>query len=182
MTRSIAVVASTVFVVLFSAGCASVPEAYYPQNTGPSVPAMARSGVQVHISADSETAVKGDPIRFAVEIENVSGEELLIPRRPHILFAWTYANGVRDNFISEVPSEWFYAAGDVVALEPGARLRLTVPVKTYYFDRLGITEFLAIVKSPRNTNPELKQVWQGYATSNRYGIRVTGSRDYAWLQ
>lgn len=182
MYKPVSILAVSALSSFLFAGCSSIPDAYYPQSTGPSLPTTAESGIKVHISTDSETAVKGEPIQFSVAIENVSSQDLIIPRRPHVVFAWTYANGVRDNFVMETPSEWFFHARDVVKLKPGATLDLTIPVKTYYFERLGITEFHAIVRSPRNTNAALGSVWQGYVTSNRFGVRVTDRRDYAWVR
>ena len=167
--------------VVLHTGCASVPQAYRPQNVGPGRPAPSEKGLRVSISPDSEVAVKGEPIQFSVEIENVSAGSLVVPRHPHVVFTWTYANGQRDNFLAEVPDEQFLAPSDVVRLEAGGTLRIKVPVKTYYFRRLGVTEFRAVVNAPRNTNPALGDVWQGRALSNRYGVLVTRGPTYAWL-
>lgn len=181
MRNNLPIIGVAAFVVSLFAGCASIPEAYRPQEVGSLQPARVASGLKVSISPDSEIAVRGEPIQFSVNIENVSGHDLVLPRRPHIQFAWTYSNGRRDNFVSEIPAEQFYRPSEVITLESGGKLRVNVPVKTYYFDQMGITEFHAVVKSPRNTNPALGPVWQGSVASNRYGVRVTRGRDYAWL-
>lgn len=159
------------------AGCATVKEAYYPRQLGAVSPPGVAGGIQISIAPESTFAIRGEPIRFQVEFENMSDGEVRVPRQPHILLVWTYSNGQRDNFLAEAPEERFYRPQDVVSLGPGGKLQVQVPVKTHYFPRLGITEFRAIVKSPRNTNPAVGEVWQGQALSNRYGILVTESRE-----
>ena len=64
---------------------------------------------------------------------------------------------------------------------PGEAMVRQFPVKTYYFDRLGlgITEFRAILDGVPNSNPHLAQVWAGRSLSNAYGIRIDRARTYA---
>ena len=158
-------------------GCATVPTKYQPKTLGTVDHGSQDAELMVTISPRSDVVLKGDPIRFSVEVKNVAIHEVLIPNQPDINFLWTYSNGAKDNYLSDSPAERFYQDQDLVRLAPGEAKMFEVPIKTYYFDRLGITEFAARLTSARNTNPAMGKVWQGPVFSNRYGMMITKDRD-----
>lgn len=153
-------------------GCTSLPVAYIPQTVGPLEESQITNFLEVRIEPDKEEAVIGDLIRFRVILRNTGTVAFYVPRKPDLLFTWTYADGVRDNYVCELPFERFYFAEEAVLLKPGEQITTHMDIKTYYFDTPGITEFRAYVCPGRNTNPELTPFWQGKASSNGYGVVV----------
>ena len=158
-------------------GCATVPTKYQPKTLGTVDDGSNDSELVVTISPRSDVVLKGDPIRFSVEVKNAATHEVLIPNQPDIHFLWTYSNGIKDNYLSDSPEERFYLEQDLVRLAPGETKTFEVPVKTYYFNEMGITEFTAMLQSARNTNPAVGNVWQGRVFSNRYGMMITKDRN-----
>jgi hypothetical protein len=156
-------------------GCSTVPDPYRPQALGARDDGWADRGLQIGILPTNDYAVKGRDILFNVTLTNVGAEDFLVPRDPDILFLWTYSNGRRDNFMVDTPSTVFYQPNEVYLLRPGKHYTFQVPVKTSYFPDLGVTEFRAVAQLPRNTNPELPQVWSGKSLSNAYGVMVSRS-------
>jgi hypothetical protein len=153
-------------------GCTTVPETYKPTTLGPCKSALADRGLEMRIEARSRDAEKGQPIVFDITYTNVGVDPFLLPDNPEVLFVWTYANGKRDNYMVDRPISKFYSEDDVLTLAPGETLKRKFAVKTYYFKRMGITEFRAILQGVPNSNPNLDGVWLGHAISNAYGVMV----------
>ena len=162
-------------------GCSTVPATYKPSTLGPSREAITDRGLRITIEPKVQVALRGQPLVFDVTITNVGHEPFLLPAEPEVLFVWTYSNGERDNYLLDQPASRYFRPHEVVRMKPGAELVRQFSVKTYYFDKLGITEFRAILEGVPNTNPALETVWAGRAISNAYGVRVDGSRRYASL-
>jgi hypothetical protein len=158
------------------AGCGTIPETYIPSTVGPLGEGDASREVKVVISTKSTLTFIGDPIIFQITLKNVGEEPIWVPREPDVLFIWTYPNGRHDNFLREFQEERFYSADDAVQLLPGQQIRKFVPIKTYFFERAGITEFRALVHASRNTNPNLSPFWQGKALSNAFGVLIENAK------
>ena len=161
---------------VLTGGCSSVPGQYRPQTLGLAADGYADAGLSISIEPDRDTVRLGEPILFKVTYRNIGERAFLFPRNPRALFVWTYPDGTRDNVLMKVPGPTHYAPESVIELAPGAEVTRHFPLKTYYFDYRGITEFRAIFRAGRNTNPELENVWAGKAYSNAYGVMV-GKRD-----
>ncbi len=165
----------SLLMLALATGCSTVPDLYKPQALGARDDGWADSGLRVEIAPTHDYAVKGHDIVFNVTLSNVGMEDFLVPREPEILFLWTYANGRRDNFMVDSPPTAFYQPNEVYLLRPGKSYQFQVPVKTAYFPDLGLTEFRAVAQLPRNTNPQLAQVWSGKSLSNAYGVMISRS-------
>ena len=168
--------AAAILTALLLAGCGTMPGEYIPTKVGPIGDPDADAALKVVISTKNTLAFIGDPIIFQITIKNIGEEPIWLPREPDVLFTWTYPNGRRDNFIREFQEERFYSADNAVQLLPGQQLTRFVPIKTYFFEKAGITEFRALVHASRNTNPGLEPFWQGKALSNAFGVLVESAK------
>ena len=159
-------------IALMAGGCGSMPERHIPSRTGPIGTGEIVSGLSVSIAAASDAVAFGQPVYFELMVSNASDRLFWIPQDPHIIFAWTYSSGRRDNFIGEYPAEQFFTPRDAVKIYPGETIRRQIQIPTGYFPTKGITEFKAIYSSPRNSNPDLRPFWHGEVLSNSYGVDV----------
>jgi len=166
---------------VLAGGCSSVPEHYRPQTLGLAAEGYADAGLSISIEPDRDTVHLGESIQFKVTYRNIGERVFLFPRNPEALFVWIYPDGTRDNFIMKSPGPIHYTPGDVLKLAPGTEVTRHFPLETYYFDHRGITEFRAVFRAGRNTNPDLDNVWAGKAYSNAYGVMVAGRNRLAML-
>jgi hypothetical protein len=157
-------------------GCGTMPETYIPSTVGPLGESNPASEMRVSISSKNTLAFIGDLIIFQITLKNVSEDPIWVPREPDVLLTWTYPNGRRDNFVREFQDERYYSPDDAVQLLPGQQITKFIPVKTYFFERAGITEFRALVHASRNTNPKLAPFWEGKAISNAFGVLVENAK------
>ena len=176
MLRRILIALATAGTALILAGCGTAGFTYVPAVVGPLDDQEATTTVDVRIETDSSVAVIGQPIVFRVLIRNISTRSFWLPRDPDLLFTWIYPNGRRDNFLREFREERYYSERDAVRLKPGEELVKYFTIRTWYFDRPGITEFRAVMHASRNTNPELLPFWNGEVQSNSFGIDVKPSK------
>ncbi|MGD9873178.1 MAG: hypothetical protein AB7T27_02800 [Kiritimatiellia bacterium] len=158
-------------------GCGTMPGEYKPSQTGPIGAPEIVSGLSVSIASRSDQVAFGQQIIFNVTVSNASDMIFWLPQEPFIRFTWTHANGRRDMIIVEHPAEQYFTAQDAVKFYPGETHVSQTRIPTGYFPVRGITEFKAIYKAPRNTNPDLRPFWNGEARSNRYGVDIR-SRKY----
>lgn len=176
--RTCAFLAGAAFLL---AGCAEVARPYVPARIGAIHDTVSSGAIEVSIDTDDRQALIGQPIMFRVTIRNTSQQALWVPRDPDLLFTWIYPDGRRDNFLREFADERFYHEGEAVLLKPGFQMTKFVQIKTYYFERSGITEFRALLHAGRNTNPALNPFWYGEAMSNGYGVLVLDSKKKGFL-
>ena len=162
--------------VALTTGCASVPEAYKPTVVGMIHHGMHEGNLQITIEPDRDEAAVGDRLMFRVILTNTGGAPFLIPRRPNVLFTWVYPDGRRDNFVIDDPAPRFYQASELHEVSPGESFVMRVPIETYYFNRYGVTEFRAVARIPRSTNPAHDALWHGEAMSNAYGVLIKKKR------
>ncbi len=153
-----------------------MPNAYIPTTVGSLGEPDPASEMKVSISSKNTLAFIGDLIVFQITLKNVSTESIWVPREPDVLLTWIYPNGRHDNFLREFQDERYYSTDDAVQLLPGQQITKFVPVKTYFFERAGVTEFRALVHASRNTNPQLAPFWQGRALSNAFGVLVESAK------
>ncbi len=145
---------------------------YRPTRVGRIDAAPAEGPLEMQMVCAQDTITIGEPLYFTVIIRNTSDRPVWLPRNPPLIMAWVYPDGRRDNFLREYPDAQFFSTQNAVLLQPGQQMTRTVAVKTYYFPLPGITEFRALLDSPRNTNPELTPFWSGRLESNAYGVKV----------
>ena len=179
--KRLAILLGILVTVAIVTGCstASASSKYRPQTLGMASDGYADSGLSIMIDTKDEVAVPGEPLVFDVVYKNVGTSSFLLPREPNILFAWTYSDGKRDNYLVDYPKERFYKDSEVVELKPGDTLVQRFPVKTYYYDRYGITEFRAVLAGVPNSNPNVEKVWVGRSVSNAYGVMISKTKTYA---
>lgn len=158
-------------------GCGTIPSTYVPQALGPVRSGTPVDGLEMTIRPHSETIRMGQDLVFAVTLTNVGTQEIQLPVRPQLVFYWTYSNGTRDNYVLDLPTTRFYRDQDLRQLAPRDSLEVEYHIETGYFPRPGITEFRAVARAARNTNPEVGNVWQGKTISNGYGVLVQDGSD-----
>lgn len=156
--------------------CGTVKPLYRPQTRGSLDDAQPLDGLELTIRPDRDAVRLGEVLVFEARLRNVGDRPLRIPAHPDLIFLWTYPNGERDNFIIECEDHRSFEADELIDLRPGAVLRKRYPIKTYYFDYMGITEFRAFCDVPRNDNAGVDPVWTGRVYSNGYGIEVYEKR------
>ena len=162
---------------LFLAGCTTVPNRYIPNAVGSLNDADNTNNIlRASIELANPESFIGEPIVFKVVIKNISEMPLWLPRDPEFFFVWIYPDGRRDSFVYEPQRDQFYSRADAVCLRPGQQIMKSVAIRTSYFQRNGITEFRAYLRTGRNTNPELSPFWDGELASNSYGVMVLGAR------
>jgi hypothetical protein len=159
-------------VSLLLAGCATVPSRYIPNAVGSLNDADDSNILRISIDPENPEPSIGEPIVFQVSIKNISHLPLWVPRDPAIFFTWIYPDGRHDSFVYEPQREQFYTREDSVCLRPGQQFTKAVSIRTYYFERKGITEFRAYLRAGRNTNPKLMPFWNGELASNSYGVML----------
>jgi len=162
---------------LILTGCGTTGSSYIPATVGSLEDHEATGTLEVQIETDSAVANIGQPIVFRVVIRNVSTRAFWVPRDPDLLFTWIYPNGRHDNFLREFRPERYYSERDAVRLKPGEELVKHFTIRTWYFERPGITEFRAVLHASRNTNPALLPFWNGEIQSNSFGIEVKKPRN-----
>jgi hypothetical protein len=161
-----------VAVSLLLAGCSTVPNRYIPNEVGSLNDADDSNILKISIDSENPETSIGEPIVFRVSIKNISKMPLWVPRDPEFFFTWIYPDGRHDSFVYEPQRDQFYTKEDSVCLRPGQQFTKSVSIRTYYFERKGITEFRAYLRAGRNTNPALMPFWNGELASNSYGIRL----------
>jgi hypothetical protein len=161
--------------LLFSMGCASSQFAYRPSTIGISDPAEIIDGLEVNIQPNTDSVEQGSNLLFLVTIRNISDKAIWIPRRPHVLFFWTYSDGQRDHFLDEYSDTVYYDKQSCMLLKPGQQLKFRKSIRTAYFLATGITEFRAVYVVENNKNTALQPFWQGELLSNAYGVMVHDS-------
>jgi len=154
------------------AGCASVSSTYRPQTIGALDEGRGNDGLLLKLGADETLVPIGTPVVFQVLARNVSSHAFWIPLQPQQGFFWTYADGQHDFFVFDRETKRYYAPQECILLQPGQELLLPGLVATHYFDKTGITEFMAELAIARNINPALKPFWSGRAFSNPFGIWI----------
>jgi hypothetical protein len=174
--KAIRIFATWVLAGILLAGCAEMPGPYVPARVGAIRDTITSGNLEVLIDTDDREALIGQPILFRVTIRNSGQQALWVPKDPDLLFTWIYPDGRRDNFLREFETERFYDQDDAVLLKPGFQINKYVQIKTYYFERAGITEFRALLHAGRNTNPALTPFWHGEVMSNGYGVLVLDSK------
>ena len=153
-------------------GCASLPNSYIPETAGPVNESEVYDGLQATLLSDYVAIAKGESINFDIELKNTTEQGIWIPEKPEIMMSWVYPNGRRDNVLIEFNETRFYSKDELVYLKPQEATVVTVPIKTYYFPRTGITEFQVWCNISKNTNPALPRVWHGQLASNAYGVDI----------
>ena len=156
---------------LLLAGCATVPSRYIPKEVGSLNDEDDSNILNISIASKNPELSIGEPIVFQVSIKNISTRPLWVPRNPDLFFTWIYPDGRHDSFVYEPQRDQFYTRSDSVRLLPGQKLTKSVSIRTYYFERKGITEFRAYLRTARNTNPALVPFWNGELASNSYGVK-----------
>ena len=157
---------------LLVAGCSTIPNRYIPNSVGSLNDADDSNILRISIDSESPELAIGEPIVFQVNIKNISKFPLWMPREPALFFTWIYPDGRHDSFVYEPQRDQFYTREDSVCLRPGQQVTKTVSIRTYYFERKGITEFRAFMRAGRNTNPALMPFWNGELASNSYGVML----------
>ncbi len=157
---------------LFGAGCASIPTAYKPATPGRLDNAERNSMLELVLDTETPVIAIGEPILLNVTIRNVGPNRVWLPRQPTVLVSWIYPNGVHDNFLKELREEERLERHQLACLEPGQQISQRVEIRTYYFDRPGVTEFRALLHAGRNTNPDTETTWAGRLHSNSFGVQV----------
>jgi hypothetical protein len=157
---------------LLMAGCSTVPNRYIPNAVGSLNDADDSNVLRISIDSENPELSIGDPIVFRVRVKNISKLPVWIPRDPSFFFTWIYPDGRHDSFVYEPQNDQFYTREDSVCLRPGQQFTKSISIRTYYFERKGITEFRAYLRSGRNTNPALMPFWNGELASNSYGIKL----------
>ena len=169
MRNSVWVVA---LVSLFVAGCGTVEEIYHPQTVGAVGNGQSLEGLFLKLKAPVDMVQIGKPAVFSITVVNTNDHAVWISKKPQQAFFWTYPNGKHDCYMIDREESRFFKKSDCMQLEPGKELLLPGLVETSYFDRPGITEFLAEVDVPKNTNPEMTPFWSGRLISNGYGLQM----------
>ena len=157
---------------LLGAGCASMPQAYKPVTPGRLENSERSNGLEINLESETPVIAIGEPILLNITIRNVSPECVWLPRQPTVLVSWIYPNGIHDNFLKELRQEERLERHQLACLEPGQQISQRVEVRTYYFDRPGVTEFRALLHAGRNTNPHTESTWAGRLHSNSFGVQV----------
>lgn len=165
-------IAAFLLLALFGAGCASMPVPYKPATAGRMNNAEGDGALEIILDTETPVISIGDPIILTVTIRNVCPGRVWLPRQPTVLISWIYPDGVRDNFLKELREEERLELHQLVCLEPGQQISQRVEVRTYYFDRPGVTEFRALLHAARNTNPDTGPTWMGRLQSNSFGVLV----------
>jgi hypothetical protein len=159
-------------VSLLLAGCSTVPNRYIPNAVGSLNDADDSNILRISITSESPELSIGEPVVFRVNVKNISTMPLWVPRDPEFFFTWIYPDGRHDSFVYEPQRDQFYTKEDSVCLRPGQQFVKSISIRTYYFERKGITEFRAYLRMGRNTNPALMPFWNGELASNSYGINL----------
>lgn len=170
--KTLSYLLSALGAVIVTAGCSSIPNPYIPQQLGQVMYDNFDRALEVQITADRDQAIIGKPIHFDIRVRNVSDQALWVPKDPDVCFHFVYSNGIRDNYLEDPMEARFYSKNDAVLLRPGQELTRNFEVKTYYFERTGITEFQAVVTLAKNTNASLSPSWDGRIESNGFGVLV----------
>ena len=145
--------------------CATQHAGYLPATVGVLAPTAPRSGLEVTICSDL--------VRFTARVKNVGPEPMWVPRTPAVIYAWTYPTGRRDNMLLMVPRSVAYTEETAQLLQPGQEFAQPSEIQTQYFPKAGITEFVALLQIPENSNTALPQfAASGRYTSNRYGVKI----------
>jgi hypothetical protein len=166
---------------LAAAGCGTVPEVYHPRTVGPVTDSQNCDGIVVKLAAHNNVIPLGRPAAFSVTVRNTSDRAIWLPKKPQQGFFWTYPNGRHDCYMIEREAARFFRKAECLLLQPGEELILPGLVETSYFNRPGITEFLAEIDVARNTNPELQPFWSGRVLSNGYGLQLIPFRNVAGI-
>lgn len=151
-------------------GCAGIKEPYIPQTLGPSRIAPAKEGIRLLLTAQEDVSPLGEPLNLRVTLRNEGSEPVWLPTNPHVFMVWVYPNGRNDNMVLDPPHRHHFTQHSAVLLEPGEEVSEEICVDTYYFPRVGITEFQAVLRVAGSTNPDLKPFWVGRAVSNSFGV------------
>lgn len=148
------------------AGCASFSPAplYVPRQAGNMGDGDSGAGVVVVLKPDRVSIHRGELLGLSVAIRNVGAEAIILPRKPDTLLTWIYPDGRHDNVVRDTAE---VAGTELAKLEPGQEIVQHATIKTYYFNRSGITEFRAIVSAAGPAN-----CWTGRVASNGFGIMV----------
>ena len=165
-----------VLAALVTAGCSTVPDKYKPVQVGVVNEENIADGIEFVIRPATDTLVRGEVLFFDISLKNVGADGFWFPREPEIMLTWVYSSGQRDNLLFEPTDTRHFTKTDAVYVKPGQTLKTRMKIKTYYFPRIGITEFQAFYRAPANTNPDLEPFWNGKVYSNSYGINVFSSR------
>ena len=165
-------VSVVLLLALLGAGCASMPAPYKPKTSGRLDNAERDAVLEIVLDTETPVIAVGDPILLNVTIRNVGPDRVWLPRQPTVHISWIYPNGVNDNFLKELREEEYLDRHQLVCFEPGQHMSQRVEVRTWYFDRLGVTEFRALLHVGRNTNPNAEPIWTGQLQSNSFGVLV----------
>ncbi len=148
------------------AACSSLaPTVYIPKQNGSLGDASSSGDISVALHPESPSIRRGDKINFDISIRNIGAQPVVISRNPELTLTWIYPDGRHDNSIGGLAAP--PPGSDLVTLDPGQQIVEHSSVLTYYFHRLGITEFRAIVSATGPAN-----AWTGRAISNGYGVMI----------
>ena len=157
------------------AGCGSMPEVYHPRALGALTEGRTRDGLLLKLTSHTQSVSIGQPVVFQILVCNVSQNAFWLPLKPQKGFFWTYADGKHDFFVFDREQKKFYSKQECVLLQPGQDMVLRGEVETYYFEKWGITEFMAELIVAQNTNPDLAPFWSGRALTNPFGVCIVPS-------
>lgn len=158
-----------VALILAAAGCSTIhPTAqndYYPTRPGNLADGETSGDISVALNASNDHVQRGGDLLLSVAIRNIGPNPVIFTQEPDTRLVWIYPDGKRDNMIGPIAE-----VGDLAGarLEPGQEIVRQSVVKTYYFNRKGITEFRAIVSAAGAS----EKGWTGRAISNGLGVRI----------
>ena len=153
--------------------CGTTPGGYVPAMIGETGRPVPQGGLQVTICSDHNQVKLGDIVKFTAQVKNVGAAPVWIPQKPALIYAWTYPTGTRDNMLLMVPHTVAYTEATAQLLQPGQEVAQNAEIQTQYFPRSGITEFVALLQIPENTNAALAPfVGAGRYPSNGYGVEI----------
>ena len=154
------------------AGCGTVKEVYHPCTIGTVSDSQDCDGIVLKLTAPAKIVQIGKPAVFSVAVRNAGNRAIWIPKKPQQGFFWTYPNGRHDCYMIDREQTRFFTKNECLLLKPGDEILLSGLVETSYFNRPGITEFLAEIDVAKNTNPEMQPFWSGRVLSNAYGLQL----------
>ena len=164
-------VASILGTALLAGGCASLQEAYRPQQAGNLEDGNRTGSAQVTLSTPSAKLKLGQPVHFAVHIRNIGPRSIVIPGESDIELDWIYPDGRRDMTLGDETADKY---ANSMVLKPGQEVVYKAVLETDYFRKPGVTEFHAVVEAREvdHVGTVLAKVNGVRAVSNGYGIAM----------
>ena len=135
-----------------------------PSTVGALAAPAPQGGLEVTIRSDRPQVRLGDMVRFNAVVKNVGSTPVWVPKKLALIYAWTYPTGSHDNMLLMVPRSVAFSEDNAQLLQPGQEIAQTSEIQTQYFPKAGITEFVALLQIPENSNTALTP----FAASGRY--------------